>query len=118
MVKFVFGGLICCGVANGLICTYVKSPERNTWMVVVMIICCVLLVWHWHATKSWCDAKKRDYNVDYDEDHPRIFIRSFFIALILLVLACFIGHMGFVAALVTLLAAFAVAARRETMYTY
>lgn len=118
MVKLVFGGLICCGVANGLVFSCVESSDKYAWMLVIMFLCCALLLWHWRSTKQWCDDKKRDDHVDYDEDHARVFINSFIVTFILLVIACLVGYMGLIVAIATMMVAFAVAAIREGMYSY
>ena len=117
MVKFVWWGLLCCGVVNGLVYSCVGSPEKYFYMLGVLVVCCILLVVHYCSTKKWC-VRKNDDSADYDEDHPRVFINSFLLSFVLLVIACITGYMGCIVALATMMLTFVVAAVRESLYTY
>lgn len=117
MVKFVWVSLVCCGVANGLVYGYVKSPEKYLYMLVVAVVCCLLLVIHYRSTRKWCESRNGEDNRDYDEDHFPIFINSTFVAFLLMLIACVFCHAYVVIGLLTMLISFIVASLREAIYT-
>ena len=99
MVKFVYFGLICCSVANGLIWYFKEIPD--ICMLAVLLICVFLILLYRHHTKKWCknedeqnhsndeDIHRDDDNYrDYDVDRPSVFIVSFFVAAVFLLILC------------------------------
>lgn len=118
MVKFVWVALVCCGIANGLIYSYVASPTMYLYMLVVALLCCVLLVIHNHSTKKWCkNREKEEENMDYDEDHFPLFLNSTLLAFVLMLIACVVGSTACIIAMVTMLISFMIAALREALYS-
>lgn len=139
MVKFVYFGLICCSVANGFVWYSKEIP--NAYVLLVLLICVFLVILHRHHTRKWCkDGNERNYNNDeenrsnyeerdYYEDHPCVFVVSFVVALIFLLVSCLflllvlclsIPSCGIVSCVIASLTAaifFLVAARREVRYS-
>ena len=116
MVKFVWCGLICCGTANGLVYSYVESPEKYFYILGILMVCSILLMIHHRSTEKWCERKKDD-NMDYDEENPRVFINSVLLAFVLLLIACIMGYVSCIIGLTTVLIAFIIAADREVNYS-
>lgn len=81
MLKFIWFGVAFCGIANGLLYSYVASPDKYIYMSVVALLCIGLILLYYHCTKNWLNNK------DYDEDHSMVFIPSAVVSLI----AIFIG---------------------------
>ena len=52
-------GLVCCGVANGLIYDYVSTPGRYYYMMVPSIIAIILLIFHRIYTREWSEPPKK-----------------------------------------------------------
>ena len=47
-------GLVCCGVANGLIYDHVEAPQNYYYMVSVCFVDLVILVVYCIYTRDWC----------------------------------------------------------------
>ena len=64
-------GLVCCGVANGLVYDHVQAPQSYYYMVISSIVAVILLVVHRVYTRNWYDPideiDDHEY-VDIDED--------------------------------------------------
>jgi len=72
-IFFIWFGLICCGVANGIIFDHVNTPERYYYMVVSSAVAVILLVVHRIYTQDWCKLKKRTKKNEKVEHHLEIF---------------------------------------------
>jgi hypothetical protein len=112
MVMFLLWlGLVCCGVANGLIYDHVQTPECCYYMAITSIIAVILLIIHRVYTRNW-----------YAEDHhSSVFGGSAVILFIVTLSSLFAVHtgevsLGFFVACMTMLLSFCIATIQEMSY--
>ena len=109
-------GLVCCGVANGLIYDHVQAPQSYHYMMIPSIIAVILLIIHRVYTRHWYGAI-----IEGDEHHPSIFSGSAVISFIVTLSSLFAVHTGevswgFFVACMTMLLAFTIATLKERSY--
>ena len=73
VIALLWFGLICCGVANGLIYDYVNVPQSYYYMVIIGVINAVILVYHRVYTRDWCTPKKKLKKNERREEHFQVF---------------------------------------------
>jgi hypothetical protein len=111
MIKLVWVGFVCCGIANGVIFSETASPEKYFYMAVVLLICFVFVGIHRHFTKHLVDE-----NRDYDEDHRPIFLASAVAAVIVALIALIAGAIALSVGLLTAGVGFTLVIPRESNY--
>jgi len=109
-------GLVCCGVANGLIYNHVQTPQSHYYMVITSITAVILLIIHRVYTRHWYGAI-----IEGDEHHSSIFSGSAVISFIVTLSSLFAVHTeevswGFFVACMTMLLAFTITAMKERSY--
>ena len=109
-------GLICCGVANGLIYDCVKTPVSYCYIGIVSVCALSMLVIHRHYTKSWCKRKE-----EKESDYPLVFVGTAAISVLvgvesILVMRSEGGSCGFFIGCLTVFIASCIAAMREKSY--
>ena len=109
-------GLICCGVANGLIYDHVQAPQSYYHMVISSIIAIILLIVHRIYTRNWHSPTD-----EADPHYTVIFGGSAIISFIVGFASIFAVHTGevswgFLIALVTVFISFGIASLREMHY--
>ncbi len=90
MVKLIWIGAVCCGIANGLICSFVSAPAKYFFMLCVVLICVLLVLCHYHRTKEWLKDS------DFDDCHYPIFTVSTIVLAILAVVSLFFSFEIFI----------------------
>ncbi len=86
MIRFTWFGLVCCGVASGLVFNYVSSHEKYICMMVLAMVCFILVTIHKLATDKLCSE-----DLDYDEYHAPIFRYSAIISILIAIISAFFG---------------------------
>jgi hypothetical protein len=115
-IFFIWLGLICCGVANGLIYDHVQAPQSYYYMVIPSILAVILLVVHHIYTRNWYDAIDEG-----DEQHSPIFGGSACLSFVAGFAAIFVvqtgeASWGFFIALMTMFVSFCLARIKEADY--
>ena len=109
-------GLVCCGVANGLVYDHVQAPQSYYYMVISSIIAVILLVVHRVYTRNWYDPID-----EIDDHHSSVFSGSAVILFIVTLSSLFAVHTGevswgFFVACMTMLLLFCIATIKERSY--
>lgn len=106
-------GLVCCGVANGLIYDNVQTLQSYYYMVIPSAIAVMILIIHRICTRNWCDSG--------DNHHSSIFGGSAVISFVMVIASLFASHTGdvssgFLVGCLTVMIAFSIAAIKERSY--
>jgi len=106
-------GLVCCGVANGLIYDHVETFQGYYYMMIPSMVAVILLIVHRIYTRNWYGPTGKG-----NPHHPSIFGGSAAISFIVgfaSIFAVRTGEVswGFIIALVTMFMAFGIASLRE-----
>lgn len=109
-------GLVCCGVANGLVYDHVQAPQSYYYMVISSIVAVILLIIHRVYTRHWYGA-----SIEGDEYHPSVFSSFAVILFVVTLSSLFAVHTGevswgFFIGSSTMLLAFTVATLKERSY--
>jgi len=109
-------GLICCGVASGLIYDHVEAPQSCYYMVISSIVAVILLVVHRVYTRN-----RYDLIDEIDDHHSSVFSGSAVILFIVTLSSLFAVHTGevswgFFVACMTMLLLFCIATIKERSY--
>jgi hypothetical protein len=109
-------GLVCCGVANGLVYDHVQAPQSYYYMVISSIVAVILLVVHRVYTRNWYDPID-----EIDDHHSSVFSGSAVILFIVTLSSLFAVHTGevswgFFVACTTMLLSFCIATIKERSY--
>lgn len=109
-------GLICCGMANGLIYDHVEAPQSYYYMMIPSIIAVILLVVHRIYTRHWYSPTDES-----DPHHTIMFGGSVAISFIVGLSSLFAVRTGevswgFFIACVTMFVSFCIARMRESAY--
>ena len=115
MLMLIWLGLICCGIANGLIYDHVQVPERYYYMMLVLFIGVIILLIHRFYTWKWKPTKDVNYQ------HVPLFISSMITSIIVGVSSLFginTGELswGFFFGCITGFLVFGLASLRENYY--
>lgn len=111
-------GVICCGIANGLLFSWVSGPEKIVYISIISFICWGLLSIHKKITEKW----NRSFNLWSDSltgYHFPIFRVTLVLSFALLIVFIFDKQscdMGVVACITIVLASM-IAYKRELRYT-
>lgn len=73
VIGFLWFGLICCGVAVGLIYDYVQAPQSYYYMVAIGTVDVILLIYHRVYTRDWCKPKKKVKKNGRRQEHFQVF---------------------------------------------
>ena len=73
VIALLWLGVVCCGVANGLVYDYVRIPESYCFMASIGTINIVLLIFHRFYTQDWCKSKKKGKKNTRFQYHYQIF---------------------------------------------
>jgi len=116
VILLIWFGLICCGVANGLIYDHVLAPQSYYYMMIPSIIAVILLIVHRVYTRHWYGPTDEG-----DPHYTIMFGGSATISFIVGVSSLFAirtGEVswGFFIALLTMFIAFCIARMREVIY--
>ena len=116
VIFLIWLGLVCCGVANGLIYDHVQAPQSYYYMVISSIVAVILLVVHRVYTRNWYDPID-----EIDNHHSSVFSGSAVILFIVTLSSLFAVHTGevswgFFVACMTMLLSFCIATIRERSY--
>lgn len=116
VIFLIWLGLICCGVANGLIFDHIVTPQSYYYMAVVSVVAVGILIAHRIYTRKW----SKPFNAT-DPHHPMIFGGSsilFFFVTICSVLGALTGEVtwGFFIGCVTMFVSFSIALTKERLY--
>ena len=116
VIFLIWLGLVCCGVANGLVYDHVQAPQSYYYMVISSIVAVILLVVHRVYTRNWYDP------IDEIADHhSSVFSGSAVILFIVTLSSLFAVHTGevswgFFVACTTMLLSFCIATIKERSY--
>ena len=116
VIFLIWVGLICCGVANGLIFDHVQAPQSYYYMGIATFMAVILLLVHRIYTRKWSSPFDAT-----DPHHPMIFGGSsilFFFVMICSLLGAFTEEVtwGFFIGCLTMFISFAIALTRERQY--
>lgn len=117
-VFLIWLGVICCGIANGLLYSNLEMPKNLIFMSLVCAVCIVLLLFHRRITRDW---KISSYvPVTWHEFHLPVFritmLLSFFFLLILIFRYQY--YEVHIVACITILIASFIAYKKELSYTH
>ena len=73
VIGLIWIGLICCGVASGLIYDHVEVPHSYYYMVIPSAIAIMLLVIHYHYTMDWCKPRNKAKKNGIRHQHFQVF---------------------------------------------
>lgn len=110
--------LICCSVANGLIYSHEFLSYRYLYMAGVSLISVMLIILYYRYTKSWCRSEDEIQCVHYYEYHESVFIRSFMLTILMVIIALFCFPGGVLVGLITAGICFLICSFREVKYVW
>jgi len=121
VIAFLWFGLICCGVATGLIYDHVQAPQSYCYMVAIGTVDVILLIYHCVYTRDWCKPKKKVKKNERRQEHFQVFgLSAMFSAAAFLssVLTSQIGETswGFFIGSAMVMVSFFIATARESYY--
>ena len=73
VIALLWLGLICCGVATGLIYDHVQAPQSYYYMVAIGTVDVILLIYHRIYTRDWCKPKKKLKKNERRQQHFQVF---------------------------------------------
>ena len=73
VIALLWIGLICCGVANGLIYDHVEAPQSYYYMVMIGVVNVILLIYHCIYTRDWCKPKEKLWKNERRQEHFQVF---------------------------------------------
>ena len=88
VIFFLWLGLICCAVANGLIYDRVQVPEINHYLMLVGLVAVILLAIHRLYTRHWETIE------DVHSKHNSVFIPSTIVSVVVGLSSLFAVHVG------------------------
>ena len=111
-------GVVCCGIANGLLYSNLETPKNFIFMSLVSIICAVILVLHRRITKNW--EKSSFVPITWREFHLPIFRITMLLSFFFLVILIFRyqDYEIHIVTCITILVASFVAYKKELSYTH
>ena len=118
-IFLVWLGVVCCGIANGLLCSNLETPKNFIYMSLVSIVCVFFLVIHRRITRNW-KISSRKVPSTWSEFHMPVFRITMLLSFFFLVLLIFRYqyYETHIVACVTILVASFIAYKRELNYTH
>lgn len=76
VIFLIWLGIVCCGVANGLIYDYIEAPQSYYYMAAIGVLNVFPLVYHRVYTRDWRKPKKKVKKNERRQEHFQVFTLS------------------------------------------
>lgn len=117
-IFFIWLGVICCGIANGLLYSNLETPKNFIFMSLASTGCVVILLIHRRITKKW---KSSSYvPITWRDFHLPVFRITMLLSFFFLVILIFRyqDYEEHIVACITILVASFIAYKKELSYTH